>query len=94
MKFMLMMHAPRGTGDYAVAGWSREDLGAHIAFMHRFNQELSEAGELVAAEGLASPGRAKVVRAGKASAAPGPGGVPLNIPIEVREVISAPAAEV
>ena len=131
MKFMLMMHAPRGTGEYAVAGLSREDLGAHVAFMHRLNRELSAAGELVAAEGLASPGHAKVVRAGgagapivtdgpfvetkeflagywvisvesplrayevagRASAAPGPNGVPRNIPIEVREVMSAPPVE-
>jgi hypothetical protein len=28
-----------------------------------------------------------------ASAAPGPGGAPLNIPIEVREVMSAPPVE-
>ena len=26
MKFMLMMHAPRGTGDWAVADWKPEDL--------------------------------------------------------------------
>jgi len=31
--------------------------------------------------------------AARASAAPGPGGVPLNIPIEVREVMSAPPVE-
>jgi hypothetical protein len=29
-----------------------------------------------------------------ASAAPGPGGKPLNMPIEVREVMSAPPVEV
>jgi hypothetical protein len=130
MRYMLMMHAPRGTGDYQVNSWSPRDLEAHIAFMHRFNRELTEAGELVGAEGLAAPGEAKVVRAGKngapavtdgpfpeskeflagywivdvdraerayeiaarASAAPGPGGTPLGIPIEVRQVMSAPAA--
>lgn len=37
-----------------------------------------------------SPGRAYEI-AGKASAAPGPGGVPLIIPIEVRQVMAAPA---
>ena len=31
--------------------------------------------------------------AAKASAAPGPGGVPLNMPIEVRPVLSAPPPE-
>ena len=132
MKFMLMMNAPRGTGDWGVANWSPEDLKAHIGFMKDFAKELGEAGELVAAEGLAPPGQARVVRAGKggapevtdgpfaeakeflagywivdvesparayeiaarASAAPGLGGTPLNIPIEVREVMSAPPVEV
>jgi hypothetical protein len=97
--------------------------------MKRFAKELSEAGELVAAEGLAPPGQARIVRAGKgaapevtdgpfaeakeflagfwivdvenpqrayeiaarASACPGPGGKPLNMPIEVREVGAPPA---
>jgi hypothetical protein len=130
MKFMLMMHTPRGTGDYQVARWTPEDFQAHIAFMHRFNRELTEAGELVGAEGLASPGEAKLVRGGhngvpvtdgpfaeskeflagfwivevdrperaydiaaRASAAPGPGGAPLLMPIEVRQVMSAPPVD-
>ena len=131
MRYMLMMHAPRGTGDYQVNSWSPQDLEAHIAFMHSFNKDLREAGELVGAEGLAPPGQAKVVRAGnngvpavtdgpfaeakeflagywivevdtperayeiaaKASAAPGPGGKPLVIPIEVRQVMSAPTTD-
>jgi hypothetical protein len=131
MKFMLMMNAPRGDGDWGVMTWPPEDLKAHITFMKRFAEELKDAGELVAAEGLASPGQARVVRAGKggapevtdgpfpeakeflagywivdvesreqayaiaarASAAPGPRGVPLNLPIEVREVMSAPSIE-
>ncbi len=127
MKYMMMMHAPRGTGEYKVSEWTPEDFQAHIAFMHSFNQELTAAGELVDAQGLAAPGEAKLVRAGndgqpitdgpfaeskeflagfwivevdsperayrmaaKASAAPGPGGKPLNMPIEVRQVMSGP----
>ncbi len=128
MKFMLMMNAPRGTGDWAVVNWPPEDLKAHIGFMIRFHEELKNEGVLVGAEGLASPGEARIVRAGKggtpevtdgpfaeakeflagywivdvetpqqayaiaarASAAPGPGGIPLNLPIEVREVMSGP----
>jgi hypothetical protein len=127
MKFMLMMNASRGTGDWGVINWAPEDLEAHIRFMKSFNRELEDAGELVGGEGLAAPAQAKVVRAGKngapitdgifpeakeflagywivdvdspkrayeiaarASAAPGPGGAPLNMPIEVREVMSAP----
>jgi hypothetical protein len=132
MKFMLMMNAPRGTGDWAVAHWPAEDLKAHIGFMIALAKDLGEAGELVAAEGLAMPSEARIVRAGKsgaaevtdgpfaeakeflagywivdvesperayeiaarASAAPGPGGKPMNMPIEVRQVMSAPPVEV
>ena len=131
MKYMLMMNAPRGTGDYAVSKWSPDELKAHVAFMHALNKELKGSGELVGAEGLASPGEAKLVRAGrngqpatdgvfpetkeylagfwivdveraerayeiaaKVSSAPGPGGKPLVIPVEVRQVMSAPPVEV
>jgi hypothetical protein len=130
MKYMLMMHAPRGTGDWQVTEWSPESLRAHMAFLHRFNEELASAGEWVDGQGLAGPGEAKVVRAGndgapitdgpfaeskeflagfwivdvespqrayelaaRISAAPGPGGAPLNMPVEVRQVMSAPAAD-
>lgn len=131
MKYMLMMHVPAGTGEYQISDWSPDDFKAHIAFMQRFNRELSDDGEFVAAEGLSAPGEAKRVRAGKngtpvtdgvfpeskeflagywiidvdraerayeiaakASAAPGPRGVPLNMPIEVRQVMSAPLKDV
>ena len=132
MRYMLMMHAPRGTGDWAVMSWAPADLEAHIAFMHRLNKTLGNNGELVGAEGLASPSDAKIVRAGKngapvvtdgpfaeakeflagywivevdrpdrafeiaaqASAAPGKAGAPLNMPIEVRQVMSAPPVDV
>ncbi len=131
MKFMLMMHAPRGTGDWGVASWSRDELKAHIGFMVSLNKDLAREGALVGAEGLAPPGQARIVRAGKdgapevtdgpfaeskeflagywivdvdsaeqayaiaarASAAPGPGGKPLGIAIEVREVMSGPPVE-
>jgi hypothetical protein len=39
-----------------------------------------------------TPERAYAIAA-QASAAPGPGGAPLNMPIEVRPVMSAPPAE-
>lgn len=64
MRYMLMMNAPRN-GWEAFAGWPREDLAAHTAFMRRFSRELGESGELVAAEGLAMPAEARFVRAGK-----------------------------
>jgi hypothetical protein len=132
MRFMLMMHAPRGKdGEYQVNAWSQDDLKAHIAFMRTLNTDLKTAGELVGAEGLAPPGQARIVRATKnnvpavtdgpypeakeflagywivetetaerayeiaarASSAPGPGGAPLIIPIEVRQVMSAPSLD-
>src|SRR5262252_703038 len=65
MRYMLMMNAPRGTGHYAANAWSPDDLKAHIGFMFALNRELAESGELVGAEGLAAPGEAKIVRAGK-----------------------------
>jgi hypothetical protein len=132
MKFMLMMNAPRGDGDWGVKNWKMDELKAHIGFMKRFAQDLKSEGVLVGAEGLAPPGQARIVRASKqdhspevtdgpfaeakeflagywivdvetpeqayaiaarASVAPGPGGKPLFIPIEVREVMSAPPVE-
>jgi hypothetical protein len=131
MKFMLMMNAPRGDGDWAVMNWPPQDLQAHIGFMSKLVVDLKNSGELVAAEGLASPGQARLVRAGKggkpevtdgpfaeakeflagywivdvetpeqayaiaarASLAPGKGGAPLHMAIEVREVMSAPPVE-
>jgi hypothetical protein len=130
MKYMLMMNAPGGQQPYQIANWPQKDIQAHIGFMIGLHKELSEAGELVGAEGLAGPEQAKLVRAGKngtpitdgvfpeskeflagywivdvesperayqiaakASAAPGPGGAALNMPIEVREVMSGPPPE-
>ena len=128
MKFMLMMHAPRGNGDYQIDQWKPEEFRAHIQFMKDLNKGLREAGEFVGGEGLTPPGQARLVRsrgecapevtdgpfaeskeflvgywivdvedaerayaiAGKASTAPGPGGNPLGIVIEVRQVMSAP----
>lgn len=126
MKYMLMMNTP-GAGPYQVASWAKQDLHAHIAFMKDFVVKLSQAGELVAAEGLAGPDQAKLVRgdkdgkpvtdgvfsetkeflagywivdvegperayqiAAEASMAPGPGGKPMHLGIEVRQVMSGP----
>jgi hypothetical protein len=131
MKFMLMMNAPRGTGDWSIMNWAPEAFQAHIGFMRRLNKELKEEGAFVGCEGLSAPAQARIVRAGsggkpevtdgpfaeakeflagywivdvetpeqayaiaaRASAAPGPDGKPLNMPIEVREVMSGPPVE-
>jgi len=130
MKYMLLMMAPTG-------GWAKfgtlppEDIRAHISFMKKLNADLTSAGELVDAQGLAFPNQAKIVTAkagggpavsdgpfpeskeflagywiidvesperayaiaAKASTCPGPGGKPLNMPIEVREVMSGPPVD-
>lgn len=132
MKFILMMHAPRGNGEYAVADWSTDDLKAHIGFMKTLNEGLKKEGVFVSGEGLAPPGQARVVRAStsggspevtdgpyaeskeflagywivdvetpaqahaiaaRISLAPGAGGKPVYIPLEVREVMSGPPVE-
>ena len=122
MKYILMMNCPRNA--YELMGsWPKKAVQDHMAFMHKLNKELREAGELVATEGLADPKQAVIVRvgkdgapvtdgvfpeskeflagywivdvataerayaiAGRISAAPGPGGVPTNMPIEVRRL--------
>jgi hypothetical protein len=129
MKYILMMNGTKAGCDW-FAKWSKQDLQAHIAFMHAFNKELKDSGTFVAAEGLAFPDQAKIVRAGsdgmpitdgvfpeakeflmgywivdvespeqaykiaaRASAAPAPAGTQGTMPIEVRQVMSGPPAE-
>lgn len=62
MKFMLMMNHP-GKGALQLLSWAREDLMNHIAYMKKFATKLGKQGELVAAEGLAFPNEAKLVKA-------------------------------
>jgi len=131
MKYMLLMMAPAG-------GWAKfgtlppEDIRGHISFMKKLNADLTSAGELVDAQGLAGPDVAKFVVsdgvnppkiidgpypeskellagyrlvdvdsldraleiAARSSAAPGPGGAPIQQQIEVRQVLGAPDPEV
>ena len=68
MKFMLMMHTPRGTGDYAIFKWKPEEIKAHIDFMKNLNRDLRADGVLVGAEGLSPPVETRIVRAGKGNA--------------------------
>jgi hypothetical protein len=132
MKYMMLMNFPYGKWSTdSIFTWPAEDAQAHIAFLRRFNEELSANGEYVATQGLAVPDEAKIVRArndgppevtdgpfaeakeflagywiidvdsearavelaGRASAAPGRGGTPLNMPIEVRQVMGGPSSE-
>lgn len=129
MKYLLMMshaHDP----ERHISAWPKEDIHRHIAFMRDLAMKLAANGELAAAEGLAGPEQAVLVRAGaqgevitdgvfpetkeflagywivevpsreralaiaaEASAAPGVHGRPLNMPIEVRQVLTEPPAE-
>ena len=129
MKYMMMMHTPRGP--WEIASWPPADINRHIEFMKEFAKELAESGQLVDVQGLASPDEARIVRstkagtpavtdgpfpeakeflagywivdvetteqayalAARASSAPGKGGVPMNLAIEVRQVMSAPKTE-
>jgi hypothetical protein len=129
MKYILMLHCPKN-GYESFGAWPKEDIRAHIRYMGELNKALTAEGVLVAAEGLAGPHEAKIVRAGKdgqpvtdgvfpeskeflagywivqvespeqayaiaarGSAAPGPGGSPYNMPVEVRQVMSGPPPE-
>jgi len=132
MKFMLMMNAPMGDGEWNMKSWKMDELKAHVGFMKAFNQELKRDGVLVVAEGLAMPNQARFVRASlkdnspeitdgpfaetkeflagywivdvespqqaydiaaRISLAPGAGGKPMHLRLEVREVMSAPPVE-
>ncbi|MDF1501929.1 YciI family protein [Roseisolibacter sp. H3M3-2] len=124
MKYLLMMHTPRGARSYEIFDWAPADVEAHMAHLRAINRELTEAGELVDIQALTPPAEARLVRAvtggapvtdgpfpetkeflagfwvvdvatperayaiaERASAAPGPGGAPLNMAIEVRRVM-------
>lgn len=128
MRFMLMQYYAPIDGVPPMPEWAPEDITAHIRFQQEFNEELTETGELVDAQGLAAPELAKFVVsdgagapvvtdgpfpeskellagfrmvevdtveraveiAARSSAAPGPNGVPIRQPIEVRAVMGAP----
>src|SRR5262245_16208910 len=145
MKYILMLTGTKAEFDW-YSKWTPQDFAAQAAFMQAFNKELKDSGVFVAAEGLAFPDQARVVRAGrdgspivtkgvargvkdgapfvtdgvfpeskeflagytiidvesaeqaykiaaKLSAAPGPGGTPGNIPIEVRQIMSGAPEE-
>jgi hypothetical protein len=64
MKYMLIMNTPRD-GYTQYLNWPKEILEANTAFMVAFARKLKAAGELVGAEGLASPQQARRVRAGR-----------------------------
>jgi hypothetical protein len=65
MKYLIMMtHSP----DDPVQEWTADDVKASWAHMQQIHQEMSEAGELLAAEKLAGPEATKIVTADGTSA--------------------------
>ncbi len=133
MRFMLLQSYGEVESDCPpMSEWTPEDIKAHIDFQRALNDELTERGELVDAQGLVGPDQAKFVvsdgvnapvvtdgpypeskellagyrlidvdsleraieLAARSSASPGPDGVPIRQPIEVRQVLSAPDPEV
>jgi hypothetical protein len=124
-KFLLIQNYESGVCDEPMGTWEPADVRAHIDFQLALNAALTASGELIDAQGVAGPERAKRVTsdgsaptvvtgsfdrvllagyrmvdveserraleiAAQTSAAPGPRGVPLQQPIEVREVMVAP----
>ncbi len=70
MKFILMMNMKTDAESMSkgIMTWPPERIQAHIQYMMQLNRELKESGDLVAAEGLAWPDQAKIVRAGAGGA--------------------------
>lgn len=62
MRFMLLQnYGEVGSGCPPMTEWSPADIRAHIDFQTALNEELTERGELVDAQGLAGPDQAKFV---------------------------------
>ena len=60
MKYILLMSSTRaGVEGYHAS--PKQDIDAHMAVLHRINQDLAESGEFVATQGLSEPKEAKVV---------------------------------
>jgi len=64
MKYILLMSGTRA-GVEGYHAWSKQDIEAHMAVLHRINKGLEASGEFVATQGLAGPKEAKVVRGEK-----------------------------
>jgi hypothetical protein len=62
MRFMLLQnYGAVESGCPPMSEWTPGDIKAHIEFQQVLNQALTESGELVDAQGLAGPERAKFV---------------------------------
>jgi hypothetical protein len=64
MKYILMMNTMKANAG-GFPEWPPEAIQAHIAFMKNLNNTLRDSGQLVSAEGLAFPDKAKLVKANR-----------------------------
>lgn len=64
MNYILLMTSNKAGVD-SYRQWPKADVEKHFGFLHRLNQELTEAGEFIASEALAGPEQARIVTAGK-----------------------------
>lgn len=65
---LLQNYGEVGSGCLPMSEWTPEDIQAHIEFQRTLNDQLTELGELVDAQGLAGPDQAKFVVSDGASA--------------------------
>jgi len=85
MKYILLMNSMK-TGSGGLENWPEADAAAHLAY-----GPFTETKEILAGfwvVDVATAERAYEIAA-RASAAPGIGGAPLNMPIEVRPVLAS-----
>ena len=64
MKYILLMSGTKA-GVEGYHARPKQNIEAHMAVLHRINQDLTKSGEFVATQGLAQPKEAKVVRGEK-----------------------------
>lgn len=69
MRFMLLQnYGPVASDCPPITEWAPGDIKAHIEFQQALNEELTQRGELVDAQGLTGPDQAKFVVSDGASA--------------------------
>lgn len=64
MKYILLMSGTKA-GVESYHAWSKQDIEAHMAILHRIGKELTDSKEFVATQGLADPREAKLVHGEK-----------------------------
>ncbi|MHA6764310.1 YciI family protein [Streptacidiphilus sp. PAMC 29251] len=61
---LLMQFSQESAGFPAITEWTQDELQAHIAFMGGVLKKIPEYGQLIDAQGLDMPDKARIVRAG------------------------------